>query len=285
MRDNPRPLPFLKWAGGKRQLVDRILAAAPPAMDTYYEPFLGGGAVFFALAAAQRFKRAHLADVNGELIHCYQVIQRDVSALIRELKKYPHDRAFYYRLRDRDPQTLAPVERAARLVYLNRCGYNGLYRVNSSGRFNVPFGRYRNPVICDEAKLRAASSALQNAELVCRDFAGHLKAASSRDFVYLDPPYVPLSRTSSFTAYAQARFGAEEQERLAAVLRDLAARGVPALLSNSDCATTRRLYHGLPKTRVPVRRAINNVASGRGPVPEILVRSFAYQTCPTGGDA
>jgi DNA adenine methylase len=278
MLDRPprQPLPFLKWAGGKRQIVDRILAAAPPAFDTYYEPFLGGGAVFFALAAQKRFKRACLADVNDELIRCYQAIKRNVSGVIAELRSYPHDSAFYYRLREQAPESLGLVERAARLVYLNRCGYNGLYRVNSRGRFNVPFGRYKNPVICDEDRLRAAAAALQDAEIMCGDFAAPLARARPSDFVYLDPPYVPLSRTSSFTAYAAKRFGAEEQKRLAVVLRALGDRRVPALLSNSDSATTRQLYRGLPRDQVPVRRAINSVPSSRGAVSEILVRSFTF---------
>lgn len=274
-RSSPRP--FLKWAGGKRQIVDRILDAAPAEIDTYYEPFLGGGAVFFALAARGRFRRARIADVNEELIVCYQAIKRQVGAVIAELRTYPHDRDFYYRLRDREPAALSPAKRAARLVYLNRCGYNGLYRVNSRGRFNVPFGRHKNPMICDEERLEAASAALQGAEVVCEDFGTAVASARPSDFVYLDPPYVPLSPTSSFTAYARRGFGPSEQERLATVLRDLGARKVPALLSNSSCATTRELYRGLPRAPVPkVRRAINSVAAGRGAVREILVRSFSY---------
>jgi len=277
-RDVPsrRPLPFLKWAGGKRQLVERILAVAPRRIGTYFEPFLGGGAVFFALASERRFERAVLADVNSELIHCYRTIQRSVESVIARLKTFPHDRDFYYQLRDRHPADLDPAERASRLVYLNRCGYNGLYRVNSRGRFNVPFGRQKNPLICDEPRLRAAAAALQRAEIVCDDFAPVVTAARPSDFVYLDPPYVPLSRTSSFTAYAQSRFGEDEQARLAVVLRELGDRLVPALLSNSACAITRRLYQGLPAWKVPVRRAINSVATRRGAVPELLVRSFPF---------
>jgi DNA adenine methylase len=253
-----------------------ILRAAPKAIGTYYEPFVGGGAVFFALALGQRFERAVLGDANDELIACYRALQTDVDAVILALKRHRYDEDYYYRLRERDPAAMSPAARAARLIYLNRCGYNGLYRVNSKGRFNVPFGRYANPRICDEEGLRAAADALQRARLVAGDFEAAMGAATPDDFVYLDPPYVPLSATSSFTAYARERFGDDEQKRLADALRALRARKVPALLSNSDCVTTRRLYRGLPFDEVPVRRAINSVAAGRGSVGELLVRSFDW---------
>jgi DNA adenine methylase len=207
----PPPAPFLKWAGGKRQLLERILQVVPGEMDTYYEPFVGGGALFFALAGARRFRRAVLADANRELILCYEAVRDDVDGVIRALRPHRYDRRIYYQVRAQDPARLSAAARAARLIYLNRCGYNGLYRVNSRGLFNVPFGRYRNPVICDEIKLRAAAAALQSATLVCQDFAVTVAAATPGDFVYLDPPYVPLSPTSSFTAYAQRGFDAAEQ--------------------------------------------------------------------------
>jgi DNA adenine methylase len=275
--DQPRvPAPFLKWAGGKRQLVRRILALAPPRIDTYFEPFVGGGAIFFALAAEKRFARAVLGDANEELILCYREIKRDVEGVIQVLRRHRYDKAYYYRLRDRDLAEMSPTERAARLIYLNRCGYNGLYRVNRSGKFNVPFGRYTNPVICDVTKLRAAHAALRHAKLVSQDFARTLRTAKKGDFVYLDPPYVPLSATSSFTAYAKKPFASAEQARLAEELDGLGRRRVAALLSNSDCAETRALYPAAHREEVPVRRAINSVSAGRGPVGELLVRSFAY---------
>jgi DNA adenine methylase len=271
------PSPFLKWAGGKRQLQERILASVPERMRTYLEPFVGGGAVFFALVASgKRFERAVLGDANEELIRCYQAVRDDVRGVIRVLGPYKYDRAFYYRLRDREPEKLTDARRAARLIYLNRCGYNGLYRVNRSGRFNVPFGRYKDPVVCDAPRLEAASRALQRVRLVHGDFEETLRGARSGDFAYLDPPYVPLSATSSFTAYAQTPFDGAAQARLAAALRDLGARKVRALLSNSDCVATRALYDpGLSET-VPVRRAINSVGGGRGSVGELLVKSYAY---------
>lgn len=269
--------PFLKWAGGKRQLLGHIEALLPERIDTYFEPFLGGAAVFFRLAAAGRFRRAVLADANPELVNCYKAIRDDVDGVAAVLRRYRNDRAQYYRVRGRDPAKLSPTERAARLIYLNRCGYNGLYRVNSKGQFNVPFGSYRRPLICDEPRLRAAAAALRKVRIVCGDFTRTLRNVGPADFVYLDPPYVPLSTTSSFTAYARSNFGPADQQRLARVLRDLAAREIPALLSNSDCQTTRDLYVGFDGiSTVAARRAINSVGHARGPVDEILVRSFDY---------
>jgi len=271
------PAPFLKWAGGKRQLLAHIEALLPERIDTYFEPFIGGAAVFFRLAAAGRFRRAVIADANPQLVDCYKAIRDDVDEVIAQLQKYKNERALYYRVRRRDPAALSQPERAARLIYLNRCGYNGLYRVNSKGLFNVPFGRYQRPLICDEPRLRAAAAALKNVKIVCGDFAKTLKNVGPDDFAYLDPPYVPLSATASFTSYARGAFGNDDQERLAAVLRGLAARKVPALLSNSDCRITRDLYRGFDAIqRVPARRAINSVGHARGPVDEILVRSFDY---------
>jgi DNA adenine methylase len=268
------PGPFLKWAGGKRQLLPQIETLLPRRIDTYFEPFLGGAALFFRLAARGRFKRAVLADANAELVNCYQAIRDHVDDVIAALQKYRNDRRRYYAVRAKVPT--APVERAARLIYLNRCGYNGLYRVNSKGEFNVPFGRYRRPVICDVRKLRAASAALQGVEIEVADFQATVASAGPTDFVYFDPPYVPLSKTASFTAYAAGQFGAQEQERLATLLRTLGKGAVPALLSNSYSRITRDLYRELDYRRVPARRSINSVAGGRGPIDEILVRSFPY---------
>ena len=270
------PSPFLKWAGGKRQLLPRILGSIPERVGTYYEPFLGGGAVFFAMASQGRFRRAVVNDANEELVNCYEALKSRVGAVIDVLRRHRYDERYYYRLRDHLPEEMTPEARAARLIYLNRCGYNGLYRVNSEGRFNVPFGRYTKPKICDEEKLNAAAAALANVEIRSTDFEDAMRGASEDDFVYLDPPYVPLSKTSSFTSYARAPFGEAEQTRLARALRDLGARGIRALLSNSDCRSTRALYRGLPLRKVPVRRAINSVAAGRGSVGELLVKSFEY---------
>ena len=274
------PRPFLKWAGGKRQLLPHILALVPPRIGTYVEPFLGGGALFFALAAEQRFKRAVLGDVNGELINCYTAVRDDVSAVIAKLARLRNTPTSYYRIRAQRPDGMDPAARAARVIYLNRCGYNGLYRVNSDGLFNVPFGRYARPRICDPDRLHAAAQALAGVELVCGDFDAVLSAGRRRlgpdDFVYLDPPYVPISKTASFTGYAGG-FTMADQERLAKQLRRLSDKGIAAVLSNSDCADTRRLYAGLPAASLPARRAINSVASRRGPVAELLVHTPALR--------
>lgn len=266
------PAPFLKWAGGKRALLPHLLELAPARIRTYYEPFLGGGALFFALARERRFERAVLADSNAELIGCYRAIQSNANAVIRHLERHPYDERHYYKVRDDlDPKNLSAPERAARLIYLNRAGYNGLYRVNRTGQFNVPFGRHRRPRICDPARLKAVAAALANVELVAGDFEPAVATARPGDFVYFDPPYVPISATSSFTGYAQKGFNLADQERLAALLRDLMGRGVAALLSNSDCPTTRSLYDGLHPRQVSVRRPINSVAGRRGAVGELLV--------------
>ena len=213
--------PFLKWAGGKRQLLAHIAALLPERIDTYFEPFLGGAAVFFRLAAGEGSGAPSSPTRTPSWSTAIKAIRDDVDGVIGELGSSVTTRDLYYRVRRRDPSKLSPTERAARLIYLNRCGYNGLYRVNSSGQFNVPFGRYLRPVICDEARLRAASAALKKARIVCGDFASTLKKVGPGDFVYLDPPYVPLSATSSFTAYAKSQFDADDQERLADVLRRL----------------------------------------------------------------
>jgi len=273
MSDIAAARPFLKWAGGKRQLLPRILALVPPRVRTYVEPFLGGGAVFFALASQRRFERAVLGDVNGELINCYETVRDDVEDLIARLARLRNTPTAYYAIRRQQPERLEPAARAARVIYLNRCGFNGLYRVNSDGLFNVPFGRYARPKICDPERLRAASRALAGVELVRGDFKAVIgrRRLGPDDFVYLDPPYVPISKTASFTGYAGG-FSMDDQERLARLLRRLAATGVPGLLSNSDCADTRRLYAGLVFESLPARRAINSVASRRGPVAELLVQ-------------
>ncbi len=264
-----RPKPVLKWAGGKSSLLPEVLARLPASIDTYYEPFLGGAAVFFALAAEGRFKRAVLADKNSELINVYRVVQRHVGQLIRKLSAMPHEEPYYYELRENIPP--GKIDQAARTIYLNRTGYNGLYRVNRSGVFNVPFGRYKNPKVCDEARLRAASHALKHAELHVADFAQATEGAGPGDVVYFDPPYAPSSPTANFTSYHHEPFGADEQGRLLTLFKALSKRGAFTLLSNSDTLETRALYQGLLIEEVKVRRPINSRGSGRGHVGELLV--------------
>jgi len=263
--------PILKWAGGKRQLLPQILAHLPARIGTYFEPFVGGGAVFFALAAEKRFERAVLSDQNPDLIEVYRAVQTDVDSVIERLKQHQanHSEEEYYRVREARPRGRAA--RAARILYLNRTGFNGLYRVNRSGEFNVPFGRYKNPKIVDEARLRAASRALAEVELSVADFESACVAASARDAVYLDPPYLPVSASANFAHYHSAPFGIAEHSRLARTFAALAKRGVAVVLSNSDTADTRRLFDAHKIETVLARRAINSNSALRGSVPEILV--------------
>ncbi|MCA9597883.1 MAG: DNA adenine methylase [Myxococcales bacterium] len=261
--------PVLKWAGGKTQLLERILPLLPESIETYYEPFVGGGAVFFALATQQRFRRAVISDRNADLLSVYRALQADAEAVISELKRMRHSEEEYYRVRAARPRTL--VKRAARVIYLNKTGYNGLYRVNRSGGFNVPFGRYKNPNICDEPNLRAAASALQGVEILEADFETVCKKAKPGDAVYFDPPYLPLSITSNFSAYHSLPFGLEEHARLARVFGALADRGVGAVLSNSSTPESKKIFAGFKGTVVPVSRPINSKANGRGHIDELLL--------------
>jgi DNA adenine methylase len=273
----PRYRPILKWAGGKSRLVARIVAHLPSQVQTYFEPFVGSGAVFFALASERRFQRAVLADINAELVDVYRGVRKDVSGVIKLLEGYRrrHDEEAYYRTRERDPRTLDLIERAARLIYLNKTGYNGLYRVNRSGRFNVPFGRYDNPAICDEPRLRAAAEALRRrgVSIETGDFQSVCESAARGDAVYFDPPYVPASRTANFTAYHRDSFGPDEHARLAQSFKRLTRKKVATVLSNSDAEATRRLYRapGIALDRVLVTRPINSKSSARGNVAELLV--------------
>jgi DNA adenine methylase len=270
--DEPTPSPFLKWAGGKGQLLRAILPRLPQHMETYYEPFVGGGAVFFALAAQERFSEAILADRNPALAEAYRVVKSSVEELIDVLRHHAEhacSEEYYYEVRAAEPATA--VERVARLIFLNKTCFNGLYRVNRKGRFNVPFGRYKNPRVCNEVRLRAASRALARATILVCDFESAVADAGRDDAVYFDPPYVPLSASSSFTSYSADPFGAQEHERLSRVYGHLCRRGVPCVLSNSDCELTRKLYERFDVRTVSATRAINSVAGKRGAISEILV--------------
>jgi len=272
--------PFLKWAGGKKSLLPELLQAAPEQIETYYEPFVGGGALFFALQSEGRFKRAVLSDSNRELINAYVQVRDNVEGLIRALsvhqRKYreAEDRAeYYYTIRSK--KLTCSLGGAANLIFLNKTCYNGLYRVNSKGGFNVPHGRYANPTICDEANLRAASEALQGVELTVADFADGPRLAGAGDFVYFDPPYVPLSETAYFTSYTAKEFGMDEQERLANTAAHLANQGSCVALSNSGHPDVASMYSSevFELGEVHARRAINSKATSRGPVREYLIQS------------
>lgn len=268
------PRPFMKWVGGKAQLLEQIWPMLPDCFSAYHEPFMGGGALFFALQPG----RAQLSDINAELVGCYRAVRDQVEEVIEHLKQHPYDKDHYYRVRAFHPDDLDPVARAARTLYLNRAGFNGLYRVNSQGIFNVPFGRYKNPVICHEENLRACAQTLSGIALQVADFEAVLQVARPGELVYFDPPYVPLSRTSDFTAYSKGGFTMEDQVRLADVFSRLADRGVYCLLSNSDTAFVRQLYKDFEIDVVSASRAITSKGTGRGKISEVVVRSFPRRT-------
>jgi DNA adenine methylase len=275
--------PVLKWAGGKRQLLEPILSFVervfPDQIETYYEPFAGGAAVFFALVARGKFKRARLSDQNEDLIRVYTALRDDAHTVIHELEKLCHAKPtekVYYEIRASRPTKAAA--RAARMLYLNRTGYNGLYRVNRSGEFNVPYGRYKKPNILDPGRLLATAGALQGVELAVEDFEQSCKKAKRGDFVYFDPPYVPVSKTASFAAYHSVAFTLAEHERLAKTFARLTKKGVAALLSNSDTPQTRELFSAFDTHTVHAKRAINSNGARRGTVPELLVRAHPTLT-------
>ena len=264
-----RARPFLKWAGGKSKLVESIFARFPEQYGRYFEPFLGGGAVFFALGP----QKATVADINVELVTAYKSIRDDVDSVIAELRKHRVSEEDFYAVRAQDRSELTACGVAARMIYLNRTCFNGLYRVNRSGAFNVPFGRYENPTIVDEANLRAVSRALQQTEILNEKVFTTVDRAVKGDLVYFDPPYDPVSKTASFVGYTNEGFGPAEQEKLALKFSALANRGVHVVLSNSDTPFIRELYKDFRIDTLHVRRAINSRADRRGPVCEVLVSS------------
>ena len=270
--------PFVKWAGGKATLVSEILARFPKKPPRrYFEPFVGGGAVFFEVRERWPDLECVIADTNAELMDAFAAVRDDVEALIGALERHRevHGSEHFYEVRAQDPAALSAVERAARFVYLNRTCFNGLYRVNAKGLFNVPVGRYRNPTIADAKNLRAVSAALRSTEVRWADFEGACADAGEGDVVYFDPPYQPLSESSHFTAYTAGGFGADQQLRLAAGFERLARRGARVNLSNSDTPFVRAIYGALrrpPKTDVLLSaRSINSKADRRGQIRELLL--------------
>jgi len=266
------PGPFLKWAGGKTQLLPQLEKFFPTRIPRYHEPFLGGGAVFFFLRGRGWLTGpVTLSDSNAELVNAYTVVRDDVDALVCHLARHraAHSKDHFYSVRAL-PFT-PDAAGAARMIYLNKTGFNGLYRVNSKGQFNVPLGSYTNPSVYDEAALRRASRALQGVRLVVQDALDSLAEAGAGDLLYLDPPYVPLSATASFTGYVPGGFGPADQERLADAVRAADGRGARFVLSNSDTPAVRRLYLGFRIESVPARRMINCDAARRGEVNELIV--------------
>lgn len=278
--------PFLKWAGGKTQLLPKISKVVPQSYTRYFEPFLGGGAVFFYMISNNILRsEAHLIDSNKELINTYNVIKSNVEELIMILSKYQEEYnkspvKSYYDLRDKFDRNSTNIEKAARTITLNRTCYNGLYRVNRNGEFNVPIGRYKKPVICDSKNLRNVSLILRSLEshLYSEDYQKILiNDAEVGDFIYLDPPYNPTTSTANFTGYTHAGFTERDQERLAKTFSELDMRGCKVLLSNSDTEYVRELYIDYAKNihQVNVRRSINSKTSKRTGYTELLIRNYS----------
>jgi DNA adenine methylase len=272
--------PILKWVGGKRQLLTEINKYIPKKYGTYYEPFIGGGAVLFHLQPP----KAKINDFNGELINLYNVIKNSPEELINELSdsnKYKNISENFYRIREQDRnikeyENMSDIEKSARMLYLNRTCYNGLYRVNSLGEFNSPFGSYKNPNIVNETTIRAINKYFSSNEIDITncDFEEAVRGIKKGDFVYFDPPYAPLTRTSNFTGYTCSGFDDNEQIRLKELCDRLDSMGVKFLLSNSNCDFITELYKDYKIELVDAKRSINSKADGRGEVKEVLIRNY-----------
>ncbi|MCG3257685.1 MAG: DNA adenine methylase [Candidatus Heimdallarchaeota archaeon] len=266
--------PVLKWAGGKRTLLPDIINLFPADYKerTYHEPFIGGGAVFFKIKP----KTGSINDINSRLMNFYRVVKDTPQELISKANKYSYDEKSYYKLRDRfDQPNISTVEKASLLLYLNKTAFNGLYRVNSKGKFNVPFGRYPDNIqILNADNLRNVSECLKNVEITTEDFEESVKDAKEGDFVYFDPPYIPLTDTANFTDYTSKGFGIKEQERLAKVFRELDERGCYVMGSNSDVPKIAELYEGFETKKVHARRFISSDPNGRDGVLESLIINY-----------
>lgn len=278
-----RPAPFLKWVGGKTQLLKQFERFFPATFHTYYEPFIGSGAVFFHLQPAQ----AVISDYNPNLIAAYRHLQSQVDDLLDLLYRLrtayhvmsPQEQEHeYYRVREcYNVLSAGSLEKTAYLIFLNKTGYNGLYRESKRGGYNVPFGRYNNPSLFDEMNLKAISRTLQHTEIFHADFSATVETAKAGDFVYFDPPYVPLNETSSFTSYTRGEFPLEQQVRLAEVVRQLASKGVQVMISNSNTDIIRELYQDRYIHEVKASRAVNSKAALRGKITELVVTTYQVE--------
>ena len=266
--------PIVKWVGGKRQLMFELLKNMPENYNRYFEPFIGGGALFFELQP----QNGYISDMNEELINLYSVVRDDVYELIEDLGKHEVSKEYFLEIRNIDRTEkyaeLSSIERASRFIYLNRTCFNGMYRVNSQGQFNVPFGNYKNPRIVDAENLINCSKLLKNTEIYCADFSEILNKVQKGDFVYFDPPYVPLNETSSFTSYTKDGFDLDMQFKLRDVCDELDSKGVMFMLSNSVTKLVNELYSNYEIKKVFASRAINANPNGRGKITEVLVKNY-----------
>jgi DNA adenine methylase len=270
---------FVKWAGGKKQLISQFKPFFPEKINRYIEAFVGGGAVLFYILKHHKPKEIIISDINEELINTYQVVRDDVENLIKELKKLKqlHSKETYLEIRAENPKLLSQLTRASRFIYLNKTCFNGLYRVNSKNQFNVPMGSYKNPTICQEDNLREISKLLKNVEIKNASFEECLSWAKKDDFIYLDPPYYPLKK-ESFTTYTKDNFLEKEQEKLKEVFDKLNKKGCKVILSNSDTGFIRKLYKGYLIKVVKASRMINCDGSKRGKINELVVINYPLNT-------
>jgi len=268
---------LIKWAGGKKQLLEQFEKFFPKQIKRYFEPFVGGGTVaIYLLKTHQEIEKIYLSDINEELITTYNVVKSNIKELISLLKEYKlkHSKEFYYQIRAENVKDLTPVEIAARFLYLNRTCFNGLYRVNSKGQFNVPIGSYKNPTICNEEDLREISNLLQKDDITVNEFYNSVKEAKKGDFIYFDPPYYPLKKGQSFTTYTKSNFLEKEQEKLAETFKQLDKKGCKVMLSNSDTEFIKNLYKGYNIHFVQASRMINCDATKRGKINEVVITNY-----------
>ncbi len=266
---------FVKWVGGKKQLLEQFKELYPKDFKNYHEPFIGGGAVGFYVLKHLRPKKAFFSDINEELINTYSIIKSDVDNLISELKKLKslHNKETYYKVRSEDPKLICDMDKAARFIYLNKTCFNGLYRVNSKGGFNVPMGDSKNPLVCPEEDLLEINKLLKEVEISVASFDRVLENAQEGDFVYMDPPYYPLKKTS-FTRYAKGDFLEKEQKELFEVFKRLDKRGCKVMLSNSDTEFIKELYKEYNIHFVKASRMVNSDGAGRGKINEVVVTNY-----------
>ncbi len=275
------PKPFVKWAGGKRQLIPQIEKHLPEKFSSYFEPFLGGGALLFHLLSKNKNLKGHVSDLNSDLILSYVTIRDNLNGLLKSLQKHSDNyfsdsKSYYYSVRESNPKS--QIEKVSRLLFMNRTCFNGLYRVNSKGKFNVPLGRYSNPNIVQEENLRSVNQFLNHNKIIikCQDFSSTVEKAKRGDFVYFDPPYQPVSKTANFTSYTNSNFGLNDLKRLAKVSNQLTKKGVNVLLSNSSSKQVRELFSSKDWeiNKIVANRAINSDSNKRTGHSELLIKNY-----------
>ena len=275
------PKPFVKWAGGKRQLIPILNENLPDSFGTYFEPFLGGGALLFHMLTERNGQKCSISDLNSDLVLAYTTIRDRVDSLISSLKTHERNyqkdsKSYYYSIRENNPRS--QIEKTSRLLFMNRTCFNGLYRVNSKGKFNVPLGKYTNPNIVNEENLRSVSSILQasRVSIKCRDFGAVLRDAKKGDLVYFDPPYQPVSTTANFTSYTNKSFSYDDLSRLAELCQNLDEKGCKVLLSNSDSKEVSDMFSKKPWkiSKIRANRSINSDSKKRTGHFELLIKNY-----------